>query len=440
MNSQNKMMGDESYAFGCLWARRGIFTVNDLWDSQRHTWRRTVDLAHQLGQKLSPERYEEMLLSIPSTWCIRGNPAFQQFEWVASLHEGKVDQIFQLTSPWHGTAFKETQPILFIPGDLEEVDISGMDLKRIRVVSTTGDLKSSKLNPKEETLSPVWLIGITQKLQFDPGEWSWVSNESELPFFNYMAKVGYHAGLDGKCQESRLQIKLRELKYTDNEIQAAIALIWDSNKPAKLQYFAWQVASGGLFTGSRARHLGFPGDCIQCNSGLLETTEHCLNFCSFARKAWKWASTFREAFGLHKDAPWKEKMTGIQPHTDNGNGYTPHHNPPMVVWDVLRVALSWRIWCAHCRIVFKHEPFTVQQACQLAWMNTVHAGMARVRHLKRSYALYNDKNQKSINQEFVDTWCRNSVFCSGSLSAPKWSLSPSLSSCLPALRVTSGPL
>jgi hypothetical protein len=318
MNSQNKMMGDESYAFGCLWARRGIFTVNDLWDSQRHTWRRTVDLAHQLGQKLSPERYEEMLLSIPSTWCIRGNPAFQQFEWVASLHEGKVDQIFQLTSPWHGTAFKEIQPTLFIPGDLEEVDISGMDLKRIRMVSTTGDLKSSKLNPKEETLSPVWLIGITQKLQFDPGEWSWVSNESELPFFNYMAKVGYHAGLDGKCQESRLQIKLRELKYTDNEIQAAIALIWDSNKPAKLQHFAWQVASGGLFTGSRARHLGFPGDCIQCNSGLLETTKHCLNFCSFARKAWKWASTFREAFGLHKEAPWKEKMTGIQPGTIMG--------------------------------------------------------------------------------------------------------------------------
>jgi hypothetical protein len=31
----------------------------------------------------------------------------------------------------------------------------GMDLKRIHVVLTTGDLKDSKLNPQEETLSLV---------------------------------------------------------------------------------------------------------------------------------------------------------------------------------------------------------------------------------------------------------------------------------------------
>jgi hypothetical protein len=85
------MMGDEPYAFGCLWAHKGIFTVNDLWDYRRQTWRRTSDLARQLGRKLSPKRYEEMLLSIPSTWCVRGDPAFQQYEWVASLNEGVVD-------------------------------------------------------------------------------------------------------------------------------------------------------------------------------------------------------------------------------------------------------------------------------------------------------------------------------------------------------------
>jgi hypothetical protein len=121
----------------------------------KHTWHRTVDLAHHLGRKLLPERYEEMLLSISNTWCVRGNPTFQQYEWVASLHEGKVDQIFQITSPWHGTAFTETEPTLFVPRVSEEVDISGMDLKRIHVVLTTGDLKDSKLNPQEETLSLV---------------------------------------------------------------------------------------------------------------------------------------------------------------------------------------------------------------------------------------------------------------------------------------------
>jgi hypothetical protein len=96
-------------------------------------------------------------------------------------------------------------------------------------------------------------------------------------------------------------------------------------------------------------------------------------------------------------------MTGIQLGTANGSGYAPHDNPLVVVWDVFHVALLWRIWCARCRIFFKHEPFTVHQAYHLAWMDTVHAGMVRLRHLKSTYAQHSKKKQKSINQEFVDT-------------------------------------
>jgi hypothetical protein len=69
-------------------------------------------------------------------------------------------------------AFKEAQPSLFVPCSTEETDISGMTLKRIRVVLTTGDLKGTTLNPRKTVLSPIWLLGITEKLQFDPGEWS----------------------------------------------------------------------------------------------------------------------------------------------------------------------------------------------------------------------------------------------------------------------------
>jgi hypothetical protein len=29
-------MGDESYAFGCLWIQKSIFMVNYLWDSQTY--------------------------------------------------------------------------------------------------------------------------------------------------------------------------------------------------------------------------------------------------------------------------------------------------------------------------------------------------------------------------------------------------------------------
>jgi hypothetical protein len=54
------------------------------------------------------------------------------------------------------------------------------------------------MNLNSEYLLPVWLMGLTKDLQFDPGEWRWISNEGEVPFFNYIAKTGYQAGMCGK--------------------------------------------------------------------------------------------------------------------------------------------------------------------------------------------------------------------------------------------------
>ena len=92
--------------------------------------------------------------------------------------------------------------------------------------------------------------------------------------------------------------KCRVSNLTVTKTNTAIDLIWDANKLAKLQFFTWQVASGGLFIGSRAIYMGHPGECIQCRSGLLKTTEHCLSFYSFSRRAWQRARSIRRAFGL----------------------------------------------------------------------------------------------------------------------------------------------
>jgi hypothetical protein len=61
------MLGDAPYAFGCLWARKGIGTIGDLWDTNRNSWKRTNVLSQQVGKKIQPDRYEEVLVSIPST-------------------------------------------------------------------------------------------------------------------------------------------------------------------------------------------------------------------------------------------------------------------------------------------------------------------------------------------------------------------------------------
>jgi hypothetical protein len=61
------MIGYAPYAFGCLWAWKGLVTINDIWNKKRHTWRRITELSHQLGRKIHLERYEDLLTAIPNT-------------------------------------------------------------------------------------------------------------------------------------------------------------------------------------------------------------------------------------------------------------------------------------------------------------------------------------------------------------------------------------
>jgi hypothetical protein len=234
-------------------------------------------------------------------------------------------------------------------------------------------------------------------------------------------------GLSIKQQGSRLHEKLEALQLIDTEIKLATDLIWEDNKPAKLQFFAWQVASGSLFTGSRAIHLGFPSECKRCGSGFIETTEHCMSSCSHARKVWHWAQNIREALGLTRAMAWRELASGIKPGTRLHNGYQHHQEPPQAAWDVLRVALLWRIRCARCRTVFSREPCSIVEVCQLAWKDTIYAGMARLMHLKTSSPSLQGDKLINISKAFNSTWCRNEVFCAGSFSAPRWRLSPAAS-------------
>jgi hypothetical protein len=225
LNNENQMLGDALYAFGCLWARKGIGTIGDLWDTNRNSWKRTNILSQQVGRKIQPDRYEEVLVSIPSTWCIRSNPTFIQFEWVASTLANRVERLYQIISPMQGYTFKEVQTNLFAPCSQELVDLTGLELTRVRVVATSGNLKASKLNPGEEYLNPVWLIGLTHTLSFDLGEWKWISAGGEVPFFSYTSQIGYQAGLSDKCQDNRLLEKCCASNMSKTETNTAIDLI-----------------------------------------------------------------------------------------------------------------------------------------------------------------------------------------------------------------------
>ena len=134
----------------------------------------------------------------------------------------------------------ETQHHFFVLISQEVEDIIGMEISRIKVAFTLGD---TKLDLEEDFPSPIWLISIIKQLTFNPYEWKWLSKAKEMPFFKHTSKINYLLGMFGRKQESRLQEKMKALKLIESEIQASIILVQDINKPVKLQYFTWQVAS-----------------------------------------------------------------------------------------------------------------------------------------------------------------------------------------------------
>jgi hypothetical protein len=116
---------------------------------------------------------------------------------------------------------------------------------------TTRNLKNVKTNPElGREVKAVWSMGLTENLPFDPSKWLWGSTNKtmECLFFNYSAQIGYKTDLDLKLQRSRLFEKLTQFGLSKEECKSTIALIWDKNKYAKMQFFAWQNNSRELAT------------------------------------------------------------------------------------------------------------------------------------------------------------------------------------------------
>jgi hypothetical protein len=218
-----------------------------------------------------------------------------------------------------------------------------------------------------------------------------------------------------------------------SEVQQTIRLVWDRNKTSKLQHFIWQLNSGGLPWGSWAALAGFPGNCRICNAGLPETPEHLLLGCRFARRTWRRCEAIRKALDLPERISWREIITGVAPGTMGQSGPRPCRRKPNVAWDVFRATVLWQIWCARCNMVFANEPMNSFQIYLRAWRNTIMAGMARRSTILKTLHCSSESKQANIAKEFSDSWCKNSVFCSGGLKSAKWYLTPGLVDCVPAL-------
>lgn len=424
LNNQENMLGDAANSFGCVWMKQGIRQLGDLWDEQGKNRRTMKDLSRTVGERKIQERRDGIIVAIPTEWSLQADGPIEQGEWIANCTpQGHIDKVFQCTEEGKGVRFRTEQAgILYRNKSDPYVELPTGQLHRLRVATTCGDLKTMELIPREK-------LGLVHELTFDAMEWTWpqIKPMKEAKFYNYSAKMAYRIGLQGKKQSSRLIEKQRQLGLTKDETNAAIKLQWDKNKPPKLQFFAWQCNSGGLPTRSWAANMGFSSICVNCNASLSETLEHCLHGCRYPRRVWKKFEEVRHTLGLPRKTAWREIVTGIPPRTRSPEGdYTPSTQQQTPAWDVLRVAITWEVWCARNNKVFNNKDINVTEICHLAWRDTIHAGMARRTHLLKSYQKSSDKRKVEIELEFSKTWGVKQFFCQGSFKTPKWNLAPIL--------------
>jgi hypothetical protein len=433
------MLGDSGYAFGVKWMQRQITQIRDLWDPPRHDWKSIRDLATCMGLRGFADNRARVIAAIPGDWYLhKPISPFAEFEWVARALLGPPNSnlIFQIVKlPNLGQAFIETKPTFFVrcPGPPTYLVIN--DLQRIRVVASTGDLRTTVANPAIRQVNPVWSLGPVAELAFNPCEWTWgkISPLEELNFLNYSTCMGYRIGLAEKLQLSRLRIKQTQLGLYEEETSQSIKLIWDQNKPAKFQHFLWQINSGGLPSGSWSARMGFPDECRFCAVGITESPEHCLRSCQVAMCLWMRTSNIRVKLGVPSSLSWRETLTSIPPGKWSFTGdYRQSSRPCNLAWDVFRSALLWQLWCARNRVVFQRDQTNVIGICHLAWKDTITAGMARRNSIMNFFDKCSEARHDTIALDFALTWCHNDIFCSGSLLCPKWRMLPCLTDHLPA--------
>lgn len=164
-----------------------------LQDQNTKTWKPTHELKQLIGRSARKAHRTEIINTIPSTWNLSGNPTFQTYEWVISFEEDPR-LVFQFNRPHEGFLFKNLYTNYYVPAIGDPWNMTGRILCRARVITTGGDIKTTKINPGEERhKETIWLIGPLSQLKFDMGEWRWAALMplKEAEFFNYLARLGY---------------------------------------------------------------------------------------------------------------------------------------------------------------------------------------------------------------------------------------------------------
>lgn len=139
--------------------------------------------------------------------------------------------------------------------------------------------------------------GQIQDLQIDPGEWEWNLDGAHSKFFSYSTKKAYSSLNKATDLTTKWNSKWGLESFLDENWDLIWGLVWEKMKPAKLSAFLWQIANRVLKVG---QFLNFQVAllCTCCNTGTMETMEHCLLSCQGLALIWPYIAFFYSGWGL----------------------------------------------------------------------------------------------------------------------------------------------
>lgn len=145
------------YSYGSTWMWKQVSKIQDLWNDTNHRWRTDEELGATLGRSFTPTRKEEILQAIPNTWSMKQSPLLT-FEWVLEYPTQQEKVLYQMQGPHEGKRFYHCYSNLYKDAiDEDPQTLTGKELRRARVITTGGDLRTMQVNPNNSYTGYIWL-------------------------------------------------------------------------------------------------------------------------------------------------------------------------------------------------------------------------------------------------------------------------------------------
>lgn len=424
------------------WTKKGILSVQQIWDSPAATFISDADLqlvtrSHRIHELTSVIR-EACTVALDLT----SPTPLMMGAWLAT-EEAPDPRFYHLTMQlerrWWARSFTLDSSGCLRPCSRVCEALPIIPLTEARIVDMDNAGKVLGYNPEKydaDSILRPFGSGRIKDLRFDPKEWDWRPQGTMAPaiFFDYSTKRGYRIIVRDQHKPLRLDTWLAGADYSPQQRKQFFQRLWHSWIPRKVSGMVWLTIAGGLPLGSWRIRMGHSGICPLCNNNQIQTPEHALYSCPLVTPAWERLRHLRAMAARQPSFNnWQSALLGdLGPPTSNATPGTDKSWDPgrqsssdvETPWHVIRSGLLWSIWVQICDHDMGSGFFHLGVALYRSWKLTVEVGMGAWRELQKFKKKRDPGKHHTLEQRFLTIWSQGHLFCEAKSGRPSWHPTP----------------